>query len=589
MGRLPEYRSETGLSFPRISRPAFVLRDNMAFDVVVVGSGYGGSIAASRMARAGFRVCLLERGREIRPGQYPSGLLEAIANTQVDMPSSRHIGSKTALYDLRINKDIHVFIGCGLGGTSLVNANVALRADPRVFRGPLWPEELRNDSDQRMLQAYERAEQMLQPTLYPRSVPKLEALEISAQEFAQGEFYRLPINVTFEARKNEAGLFQAACNDCGNCVSGCNVGAKNTTLMNYLPDAYNHRAEIYTEANVNYITRNGDGQWNVHFETKFKRKKFIHAGIVILGGGTLGSTEILLRSREEGLRVSSCLGHRFTGNGDFLGIGYNTDFKIRGVALGKHPVIFPNEQRVGPTITGAIDLRRVPIGEAMIIEEGAIPAPLGQIARWLCPWLACLCGRETERSISEFCRQVARGCESAFCGPYTGAMRNTQTYLVMSHDDDGGQMYLENNRLRIAWPHVGEEWNFKHINQCLEVATKPLGGVYLKEPIWTKDAGLELITVHPLGGCIMADCAERGVVNHKGLVFDGTSGPSTHKGLYVCDGSTIPTSLGVNPLLTISALAERCCSLIAEDYHRQLNYSREPAAASRNRTGLGSK
>jgi cholesterol oxidase len=505
------------------------------------------------------------------------------------MPFLKHIGSKTALYDLRINKDIDVFVGCGLGGTSLVNANVALRADPRVFKEPWWPEELRNDSDQRMPQAYELAEKMLRSTQYPRSAPKLEALKISAQEFAQGKFYRPPINVTFEAGENEAGLFQPACNDCGNCVSGCNVGAKNTTLMNYLPDAYNHRAEIYTEAKVNYITKNRDGQWNVHFETKFRRKKSILAGIVILGGGTLGSTEILLRSREEGLLVSSWLGHRFTGNGDFFGIGYNTDFKIQGVALGRHPVIFPKEQRVGPCITGAIDLRRASLDEAMIIEEGAIPAPLGQIARWLCPLLACFYGRETERSLTEFCRQVGRGCASAFCGPYTGAMRNTQTYLVMSHDDDGGQMFLENNRLRIVWPHVGEEWNFKHINQSLEAATKPLGGVYLKEPIWTKDFGLQLLTAHPLGGCIMADCAERGVVNHKGLVFDGTSGSSTHKGLYICDGSTIPTSLGVNPLLTISALAERCCSLIAEDYHRQINYFREPAAASGNRTGLSTK
>jgi len=581
MSRLPERRSESASSFYPLSCPSSVLPDTIAFDVVVVGSGYGGSIAASRMARAGFRVCLLERGREIRPGQYPSGVLDGITNTQVDMPRSKPIGSKTALYDLRLNKDIHVFVGCGLGGTSLVNASVALRADLQVFKNPPWPEELGHDSDQRMPVAYERAEQMLQPTLYPRSVPKLEALEISAQEFAQGKFYRVPINVTFKPGENEAGLFQPACNDCGNCVTGCNVGAKNTTLMNYLPDAYNHGAEIYTEAKVNHITKTDDGQWDVHFETKFGRKKHILAGIVILGGGTLGSTEILLRSREEGLRVSSWLGHRFTGNGDFLGIGYNTDVEIQGVALGKHPLIFPKERRVGPCITGAIDLRRAPLDKAMIIEEGAIPAPFGQIGTWLCPLLAWFSGRETKRSPSEFYRQVRRGCVSAFCGPYTGAMRNTQTYLVMSHDDDGGQMYLENNRLRIEWPHVGEDWNFKHINESLEAATKPLGGVYLREPIWTKNFGLELITVHPLGGCIMADCAERGVVNHKGLVFDGTSGSSTHKGLYVCDGSTVPTSLGVNPLLTISALAERCCSLIAEDYHRQTSYSGQPAATWR--------
>jgi cholesterol oxidase len=577
MSQKSERQPHRGFSTERISRSVHDLAGT-EFDVVVVGSGYGGSIAASRMARAGFQVCVLERGREIRPGAYPKNGLEAIVNAQVDMPFG-HFGSNTALYDLRVNKEIHAFVGCGLGGTSLVNANVALRADLRVFKEARWPEELRKDSNRLMTWAYYQAEQMLKPTPYPaeRSIPKYEALNRSAIEFANygGKFYRPPINITFEEGMNNAGVYQRACNDCGNCVSGCNVGAKNTTLMNYLPDAVRHGARIYTEAKVNYVVRR-NGKWAVDIEPQPRTKntvtKSILADIVILGGGTLGSTEILLRSREKGLRLSTWLGHRFTGNGDALGIGYNTDVNIQGIGLGLHE--FPKKESVGPTITGIIDLRNPHqiLDEAMVIQEGAIPVALAPLINWVLPFAAMLYGRGTRRSFGEFGRGVRRALLSTLCGPYTGATRNTQTYLVMSHDDVGGRMFLKGDRLRISWPHVGEEWDFSHIDKNLRVATEPLGGVYLRNPIWSKDFGLQLITVHPLGGCVMGDCAERGVVNHKGLVFDGTSGSDVHRGLYVCDGSTIPTSLGVNPLLTISALAERCCWLIARDYRKKIDY-----------------
>src|SRR5271154_4248917 len=109
----------------RLSLPIERIRKH--YTVLVVGSGYGGAIAASRLARAGQQVCLLERGMEFQPGEYPDTLPEVLAQAQVDAQGV-FIGSRTGLYDLRLSDDINVFCGCGLGGTSLVNANVSLPA-----------------------------------------------------------------------------------------------------------------------------------------------------------------------------------------------------------------------------------------------------------------------------------------------------------------------------------------------------------------------------------------------------------------------------------------------------------------------------
>ena len=124
----------------RLSSPIEKIQDH--YTVVVVGSGYGGAIAASRLARAGQKVCVLERGREHQPGEYPENEAEALREVQTDAPDG-HLGPKTGLYDFRLNDDLNVFVGCGLGGTSLVNANVALRADKRVFQDRRWPRALR--------------------------------------------------------------------------------------------------------------------------------------------------------------------------------------------------------------------------------------------------------------------------------------------------------------------------------------------------------------------------------------------------------------------------------------------------------------
>ena len=102
------------------------------------------------------------------------------------------------------------------------------------------------------------------------------------------------------------------------------------------------------------------------------------------------------------------------------------------------------------------------------------------------------------------------------------------------------------------------------MNARLKQATEALGGVFVHNPLWSKLLHSNLTTVHPLGGCVMADDAAGGVVNHKGQVFSGTAGTGVYDSLYVADGSVIPTPLGVNPLLTISAVAERSMALLAQ-------------------------
>ena len=166
-----------------LSSPIANIKDR--YDVVVVGSGYGGGVAASRLARAGRRVCLLERGREILPGNYPDTATAAVAEMQID-GTLGHAGSRTGLYDLRLNDDMNVFLGCGLGGTSLVNANVSLRPDDRVFDDGRWPKALRQDIGAPLDRAFELAAEMLKPAPYPSgepSLPKLQAMQQIAAAF----------------------------------------------------------------------------------------------------------------------------------------------------------------------------------------------------------------------------------------------------------------------------------------------------------------------------------------------------------------------------------------------------------------------
>jgi cholesterol oxidase len=561
------------------------------YEIVVVGSGYGGAIAASRMARARRKVCLLERGREFMAGEFPSTQLEGASQVQYNTGLAQ-LGSPLALLEVHLNAEVNAVVGCGLGGTSLINANVALRPDPRLWQDPRWPAAVRADAAG-LAAGYARAEAMLQPTPLPDdfpTLPKLNALAQSARQLGMKErFSRPPITVTFKDGENAAGVAQKRCKGCGDCNAGCNYEAKNSTHMNYLPDAVAHGAQIFTGVVVHSVVRDDTTQpWRVHYQlVDLGRELYdapdlsVTADIVILSAGTLGSTAILLRSREAGLPVSAQLGERFTGNGDVLAFAYNTDKPIDGIGWGAHRggEIPP----VGPTITGLIDHRNTPeVSDGFVIEEGSLAGPIGLAMMGVFGIAAPAEGVKVPEPSSPATSldAAARVVESLLRGPYHGAMNHTQTYLVMAHDDAGGQILLEQGRPRIRWPNAGKQPIYATVEKTLQAATAALGGEYVRNPISAGLLGDRLITVHPLGGCGMADTAENGVVDQAGRVFSGTAGTAVHDGLYVMDGAVIPISLGVNPLLTISALAERNCAQLAAAHSWQIDYAARGDAAA---------
>jgi cholesterol oxidase len=558
----------------RLSRPTYQMCDH--YSAVVIGSGYGGAIAAARIARTGRDVCVLERGRELHPGQYPNSALTGLRETQVHTPTA-DLGSATAMFDFYAGQDVTVLVGCGLGGTSLINANVALEPGDPVFADQRWPAELRGHPE--ILKPFMRtAKAMLGSNPYPRDwpeLPKLAALERAATSLrraADGETVtvtRPDINVTFTAGPNAAGVRQEACTLCGDCCSGCNYGAKNTTLMNYLPDAQAHGAHIFTEVAVRAVHRadGKEGKWRVAFDVLGEGRgrydgapaQFVTADVVVLAAGTLGSTQILLRSKGSGLPVSDRLGYRFSGNGDALAFAYDTDELVRAVGHGRR--IPRAGAAVGPAITGLIDLRHPDAhpGDALIIQEGVVPGALAAVLP--AAMYAASLGNLGRAPVSELGR--LRQLAGIPLGSYRGPMGRTLTYLVTGNDDSDGRIVLRDDRVSVEWPATAETLPTFVRDGHLTTATAALRGTPVLDPLsaWTNSRS---ITVHPLGGCVMADDVTQGVVDHAGRVFDPQGG-GVHEGLYVCDGSVIPVALAANPLLTISAIAERTAGILIRD------------------------
>jgi cholesterol oxidase len=177
-----------------------------------------------------------------------------------------------------------------------------------------------------------------------------------------------------------------------------------------------------------------------------------------------------------------------------------------------------------------------------------------------------------ERGISEKIGEGLRVAASLL-NPFSGATAKTQTYLVVNQDDGAGKMYFEKDKVRITWPNIGRDKVFEQSRATLREATRTLGGTFLTQLKGKNKDEQGLLTGHPSGGAYMSDTAETGVANHKGEIYRSTSGTETHKGLYVMDAALIPRCIGVNPLLTISALAERCCRHMANDRGWTIDYS----------------
>lgn len=525
-------------------------------DVVVVGSGYGGAITALRYAEAGFRVVVLERGREILTGQFPTKLPELRRELQMT-GASMSLGKPTGLFDFRLGDDLHVLQGCGLGGGSLINAGVALQADPRVFQAEPWPEPIAEDG--RLTAGYARSASYLRPARDPlaHEARKFQSLGEAAPALGHAADVA-DVAVSFSDTVNPAGVAQAACTRCGDCCAGCNVGAKNTLAMTYLPAAKAAGARLFTCVAVDTVAPDaGTGHWTVRFRNvgdapaqspAGPESGVIRAERVVLAAGSLGSSAILLRSRAEAsLAVSDKLGERFSANGDIIAFGYGARDPVGSIGVGADGM--PGVPMPGAAVTGQIPVRDPEdLASEMYVQEGVLPSALAGVL----PVFFVPNGR------------IFGAAASLIKGVYGGPLSRLQTFFVVSHDSASGRIVWDGDRVRIDWPGCEDEPVHERVDGALKAIITAAGGDYVKSPLAVTSVGAKPATAHPLGGVGMGRNRSDGVVDHAGRVFDASPGRSVdavHQGLTVVDGSTIPTSLGCNPLWTISALAERAAEI----------------------------
>ncbi|MDX2153556.1 MAG: GMC family oxidoreductase [Bryobacteraceae bacterium] len=546
------------------------------YDFIVVGSGYGGAITAARLANAPLNpkpsVCILERGQEWPVGKFPDALDEVIAN-------NRRPGNPLGLYELLTYRDISVIKGSGLGGTSLINANVAIVPDPEMFSLAGWPRSLNYES---LLPYYERAHSTLDASPHPRAdqLLKVQALDRRAQQIgARATPLNLAVNFDPD-KKTPLGDPQPPCNDCGDCVTGCNYGSKNTLYMNYLPLAKKGGAEIYTQIKVEWIEKLSGGGWRVHGryqKSNTSSERFtLEAANVILAAGSINSTEILMRSEMRGLKVSPRLGSGFSGNGDFFGLAYNGDHRTNTLGLGRKVEVPGAGCPPGPTIVAALRYNgKLPVEQRIVIEDLSFPSAYTGAAKTA---FALMRGEDTDIGDEPAERtRVHRDLTPFAPNHLDGALNHTMLYLCMGYDDARGDMVFDapwhepDGRLQIEWDDVGRQVVFNRINEELRRHAQAQGAAFISNPAWAILNLRHLITAHPIGGCPIGEDYMHGAVDQYGRLFSNDG--SVHNGLFVADGALIPSSLGVNPFLTISALAEH----IAERKIRDLGGDAYPA------------
>lgn len=552
------------------------------YGVVVIGSGYGGAITAARLAEAGHDVCILERGREWQPEDFPDEWEQVL-----DQIKSSH--QPLGLYEYLAGDDVDIVSGSGLGGTSLINANVVLRPSNSVLAHPRWPRAIREEAASGALdRGFQRVADMLRITEVQapggKDLAKVQA-HARAAETRPGQFRRLPLAVNLEERAesdqpgHEPGrVHQRPCVLCGDCVTGCKVHAKNSMNASYLPLARHHGAEIYTQMEVDCLVPAAEGGYHVQVvhrpgdrpdDREDPERRSVHARAVIVAAGVMGTAGILLRSRARGLALSSRLGHWFSSNGDLLGIGYNNDLRTDTVGFGSRS----DGQRdyvVGPTIASVIDYRDPEdAASQFIIEEGAFPRGLIKALRRAVPKLAFTRGEDTDSGLRDRARELARVMRDVVREDPEGALNHSMVYLGMGHDQADGLIVLDHHgQARVLWGAVPDRAVFRNLHREMRALVAALGGTHVPNPRGERLLSNNEVTVHPLGGCPMADDRTWGVVDHAGRAFDpGASDPAGVYGdLLVADGSIVPTSLGVNPLFTISALAERIAERFLADH-----------------------
>lgn len=543
------------------------------FDVVVIGSGFGGAITACRLAQAGRSVCLLEKGRRWDRMDFPRAA-GRVARQTVCSPERERGGDGFIEYHAFRHMD--VVQGCGVGGGSLHYFNVHLRPPPFIFDRPGWPRRL---NDRKLRPYYALAADMLgaQPLSSgsPRGLPDRTRVFDDAVSSIGRQAERVPICV----RTTDRGALPG-CEYCGNCLLGCHVHAKNTLDLNYIPLAEQLGAQVRAEHQVLNITPVSRGYRVTCADLAARQPadrapvlRDLQARRVIVAAGTLGTNELLLRCKYQLRtlpRLSPRLGQGFSGNGDFIFAG--TRYQSRVVDPGR-----------GPSITAGVGFRREP-DQFIYIEDLGYPDPFIWYFNGAIP---------TRGRISRLFHQARRYFSDAMGHGLdfqldelleAGYLTHFLPYLGMGTDAANGTLFLNRRgELELRWPVRKSLPMFRDMVGHMQALSQASGGRFVNSFLWhTPLTGMPLhktLTAHPLGGCAMAESPLQGVTNEFGEVWG-------YPGLYVADGALVPTALGVNPSATISALAERVAFHLIHRRELREGDTRTPVnrPAARNQT-----
>jgi len=518
------------------------MRNGGRFDAIVIGSGFGGSVAALRLTERGYRVGVMESGRRFSSGDYPRtswNLRRFLWFPRLGMRGIQRIN---------LLKQALVLSGAGVGGGSLVYANTLLGPTDDFFTDRQWGHI--TDWKTELAPHYDRARRMLGSTPAPADTPADDVMAAVAGHFGiEGGITPTEVSVYFgrPGRPDPDPFFggsgpdRTGCIECGGCMVGCRYDAKNTLDRNYLYLAEQGGAEVYPGHEVvdveptpdGYrVTTRRPGAWIL------RRRRRFEATHVLFAAGALGTTKLLLRLRHEGRLpgMSDRVGYLVRTNSESILGSIARDTSVdysRGVAITSwietdrntrmEPVRYPS----GSNLMGIL---------ASILVKGD-----GRMPQWM-RFLGAMALHPIRfvRSLS-----VHRWAERAVI------------LLVMQSLDNSLRLTVKERRFgsRItSVPGHGDPnptW-LPEAHEAARVAAKVMGGdpsASLNETL----LGIP-ITAHILGGASLADRADRGVVDPYHRVFG-------HPGLHVVDGSAVGANLGANPSLTITAMAERAMSM----------------------------
>jgi len=512
-------------------------------DVIVIGSGFGGSVAALRLREKGYRVTVLEAGQRFTDAALPK--------TSWDIRRflwAPRLGLKGIQ---RISKvgQVVVLAGAGVGGGSLNYANTLYQPPEPFFRDPQWGHI--TDWHAELQPWYHQARRMLGVVQNPTTTAADEVMRSVAEDMGVGHtFTPTPVGVFFgragalepgvrvpDPFFGGAGPDRTGCTQCGSCMTGCRVGAKNTLVKNYLYLAERAGARVVPDTTVVAVRPLSTGGYAVDTVPtgSWSRRptKTLTAPQVVFAAGTLGTQRLLHRMRHAGKlpRISRRLGALTRTNSESL-LGAQThtvtgDYS-HGVAITSS--FHPDEQtHIEPVRYGRGSNLMGLLQTVMTDGDGRVP-------RWL-KALAVIAGNPRA-----FLRILT---------PYRWSERTIIT-LVMQTSDNSLTTYLKRGRLTARQGHGEPNPTWIPVgNEATRRVAEKIGGI----PGGTLGELVNIpMTAHFIGGCTIGDAPETGVVDPYHRLYG-------YPGLHVVDGSTISANLGVNPSLTITAQAERAFSL----------------------------